>query len=116
MVKVVFTYHMFGSWEYGGVSGTYEFGFAAFASQPAPYTGPGQSSGIFQIGWRKIATQNLSNESLYDESAGWQHGASRGTMVAQTTADKFWVLIGSNLNEASWNESFGISDVEIWVK
>ena len=116
MVKVVFTYHMFDTWGYY-VGGEYEFGFAAFANQPAPYTGPGQSSGIFQIGWRKISTHNFFLfPAGYDDTAGWADGASRGTMVAQTTADKFWVLIGSNLNEASSNESFGISDVEIWVK
>jgi hypothetical protein len=43
MVEVVFTYHMFDDWD------SDDFGFAAFATQAAPYTGQaGQSNGIFQ--------------------------------------------------------------------
>jgi hypothetical protein len=37
-------------------------------------------------------------------------------MVAETTLDKFWVVFGSNLNEGTSNENFGVSNIEIWVK
>jgi hypothetical protein len=37
-------------------------------------------------------------------------------MVAQTSLDKFWIFFGSNLGEDSFNESFGISNIEIWVR
>jgi len=37
-------------------------------------------------------------------------------MVAQCTDDKFWVIFSSNLGGTVADESFGISDVQIWVK
>jgi hypothetical protein len=40
----------------------------------------------------------------------------RGSMVAQTSLDKFWIFFGSNLAEDTVNESFGISNIEIWVR
>lgn len=115
MVKVVFTYHMFDDWDTG------DFAFAAFATQAAPYTGQaGQSNGIFQIGWRKKS----SNNKLTLSGVGYTNFAPdqgvadkniRGSMVAHTTLDKFWIIVGSNLDNILW-ESFGLSNVEIWVK
>jgi hypothetical protein len=40
----------------------------------------------------------------------------REEMVAQCTDDKFWVIFSSNLGGTVADESFGISDVQIWVK
>jgi hypothetical protein len=40
----------------------------------------------------------------------------REEMVAQCTDDKFWVIFSSSLNGTVSDESFGISDVQIWVK
>jgi hypothetical protein len=37
-------------------------------------------------------------------------------MTAFYSANKFWVIIGSNLSEAADNESYGISNIEIWVR
>jgi hypothetical protein len=37
-------------------------------------------------------------------------------MTAFHSANKFWVIIGSNLNETVENESYGISNIEIWVR
>lgn len=119
MVKVVFTYHMLDSWDYYQVTpNQFEFAYAAFASQPAPYTGPGQSSGIFQIGWRKTGTPGFHQRVTvgYDDSGTGADAAIRGSMVAQTTADKFWIIFGSNLGGGFGDESLAISDIEIWVK
>lgn len=113
MVKVVFTYHMLDSWDFEDS----EFAFAAFATQSNPYTGPGQSDGKFQIGWRKFATRSFWGLTVgYDSGGSSSDAAIRGSMVAQTTADKFWIIFGSNLGGAPSDESFGISDIEIWVK
>jgi hypothetical protein len=95
-VKVVFTYHFYDSWDYRyGLE--YEFGFAAFATQNNPQAST--SNGNFQVGWRSIPQV-----------------CRRGSMVAETSESKFWVVFGSNLNESAANESFGISNVEVWVK
>lgn len=116
MVKVIFTYHMFDTWDLSS-GNNYEFGFAAFATRDNPYDGPGQSNGIFQIGWRKTATEAFYNLTVgYDSAGSSSDAAIRGSMVAQTTADKFWVIFGSNLNGSFADENYGISDIEIWVK
>lgn len=110
MVKVVFTCHMFDDWES-------EFAFAAFATQAAPYTGQlGQSNGIFQIGWRRDKNYFSPNGMGYAISPNEGDRNTRGSMVAHTTLDKFWIIVGSNLNDIPSNESFGLSNVEIWVK
>ncbi len=119
MVKVVFTYHFFDSWDYqNGVAN--EFAFGAFASQVNPYTAPGQSNGFFQIGWRKTAigamTAWLGNTGYTAFNPGTGDYNVRSSMVAQTSLDKFWIFFGSNLGEDSLNESFGISNIEIWVR
>jgi hypothetical protein len=37
-------------------------------------------------------------------------------MTAQHTSDDFWLLFGSSLDEGAFNESYGISNIEIWVQ
>jgi hypothetical protein len=37
-------------------------------------------------------------------------------MIAEGTLGRFWVVFGSNLNEGVTNESYAISNIEIWVK
>jgi len=37
-------------------------------------------------------------------------------MVAETTDNLIWIYFGSNLDSAITDESFGISNIEIWVK
>ena len=106
---------MFDEWEAG------DFAFAAFATQAAPYTGQGQSNGIFQLGWRKRAPQDQLKLSgvgytYINPSPGVADKNIRGSMVAHTALDKFWIIVGSNLTNIPDNESFGLSNVEIWVK
>ena len=119
MVKVVFTYHFFDSWDYqNGVAN--EFGYGAFASQVNPYTAPGQSNGFFQIGWRRPYVTGIpaaiGNANYTSFNPGTGEINTRNSMVAQTSLDKFWIFFGSNLGEDSFNESFGISNIEIWVR
>ena len=116
MVKVVFTYHFFDTWDDD------EFGFAAFGTKQNPYDGDGQISGILQVGWKNYAEKNFDN--LFSK-AGYFVGDvnlkssdynTMGEMVAQTNADKFWVIFGSNLGSPASDESYGISNVQIWVR
>lgn len=113
-VKVVFTYHFFDSWDYK--NGRDEFGFGAFS---VAGTTPNSTNGIFQVGWRAPGPTGEFNTHF--SGAGYNHinGADynlRASMIAETSLNKFWVIFGSNLNEATSNENFGVSNIEIWVK
>ena len=120
LVKVVFTYHFFDNWDAPN-----EFGFAGFGTRKAPFDGANQTSGNWQVGWRHF--EHWPNGMTYYENATKNAGYAnfnpgkadysiQGEMVAQFTDDKFWVIFGSNLNEAVTNESYGISNVQIWVR
>jgi hypothetical protein len=121
MVKVVFTYHFFDDWDYyKNVPDDTDFAYGAFATQANPYVSPGQSNGFFQIGWRRPAVTDFNN---YFGGIGYTTFASvagdhnvRASMAAQTSRDKFWIFFGSNLDQPANNESFGISNIEIWVR
>jgi hypothetical protein len=118
-VKVVFTYHFFDSWDYK--NGRDESAFGAFHLPGG--TVPSSTNGIFQIGWRapgpstdptdKFGTH--FSEAGYNDIVGSDFNL-RGSMIAEATLGKFWVVFGSNLNESVSNESYGISNIEIWVK
>ena len=113
-VKVVFTYHFFDSWDYK--NGRDEFAFGAFS---VAGTTPNNTNGIFQVGWR--APGPTGELSTHFSSAGYNNigGADynlRASMIAETSLNKFWVIFGSNLNEGTSNENFGVSNIEIWVK
>jgi len=102
LVKVVFTFHFFGTWDIS------EFGYGAFGSRNAPYDGGGQTSGVFQLGWYKTI-----------EYSGLFPGPNyniRAEMVAQMTDDSFWVIFGSNADSPSSDESYGISNIQVWVR
>ena len=121
MVRVVFTYHFFDDWDYYNyINIDREFAYGAFASQVNPYTTAGQSNGFFQVGWRRTAVSDFNNllggigyttftPSVSDSNI-------RASMVAQTSLDKFWIFFGSNLDQPPSGESFGISNIEIWVR
>ena len=115
MVKVVFTFHFFDTWD------TDEFGFAAFGTE-SPYDGPEQTTGKFQVGWRQYAQTNFS--TLFSNS-GYFKGSStlaasdyniQGEMVAQTDANNIRLYFGSNLDGNAADETYGISNVQIWVR
>ena len=113
-VKVVFTYHFFDSWDYKNDRD--EFAFGAFY---LPGTTPNATNGIFQVGWR--APGPTGELGSHFNSAGYNNiGGSdfnlTGSMIAEGTLGRFWVVFGSNLNEAVSNESYAISNIEIWVK
>lgn len=132
-VKVVFTYHFFDDWEYRNDRN--EFGFGAFYLPGG--TGVNSTNGIFQVGWRapgkeaKLASVSVGailvthsyGDALDDhfERIGFNpltgsDFSLRGSMIAEGTQGKFWVIFGSNLNEGVSNESYAISNIEIWVK
>lgn len=118
-VRVVFTYHFFDTWSFR------ETGWAAYASQLNPYTTPAQSNGYLQTGWvgehpaefdfggvgyvNYFATIGGVNNNIAD-------GNLRGEMIAQHTGNDFWLLFGSTLDQWAPDESYGISNIEIWVQ
>jgi hypothetical protein len=122
-VKVVFTYHFFDSWDYSlsiSSGSRHEIGYAAF-SNGASAT---ETGGQFQIGWRTAGATTSFDDffskagytDLTGSSAKWADHNVRGSMVADTTDNLIWIYFGSNLDSAISDESFGISNIEIWVK
>jgi hypothetical protein len=118
MIKVVFTYHFFDSWD----RNTWEHAFAGFATTNAPIAL--NQNGTFQVGWKTLRGENLINGAGYvafftpasgEEWYAFDNNV-REEMVAQCTDDQFWVIFSAYLNGASTDESFGISDIQIWVK
>jgi hypothetical protein len=113
-VKVVFTYHFFDSWDYK--NGRDEFAFAAFS---VAGTTPNNTNGIFQVGWRSPGPTGEFNTHFvsagYNNTVGADYNL-RASMMAETTLDKFWVVFGSNLDQGVSDESYAISNIEIWVK
>lgn len=122
-VKVVFTYHFFDSWDYALSSSSgsrHEFGFGAFSTGG----NASETGGQFQVGWRTSgATTEFGTffsqagyTDLTESSTKWADHNVRGYMVAETTDNLIWIYFGSNLDSAITDESFGISNIEIWVK
>ena len=117
MVKVVFTYHFLDSWDN-------ESAFAAFAFQENSYSGsPGQNDGKLHVAWYNQSPVSF-NEFAFSSDPGYfkcdptpyTDAAVQGEMSAFHSGDKFWLIIGSSLDESACNESYGISNVEIWVR
>ncbi|WP_282774600.1 hypothetical protein [Phaeodactylibacter xiamenensis] len=114
-VKVVFTYHFFETW--GGDRS--EFGYAAFATSPTP--AQGSDNGQFQIGWvhRRVDAVGFGGTGyvdLYPPNNTLADYNMRAEMMAQTDADTFWLIVSSNVDQSADDESYGISNVEIWVR
>jgi hypothetical protein len=115
MVKVVFTFHFFDTWDIS------EFGYGAFGTRKAPYDGGSQTSGVFHLGWYKTVEPTFSG---FFGAIGYANFTAapasdyniRAEMVAQMTDDSFWVIFGSNADSAASDESYGISNVQVWVR
>jgi len=115
LVKVIFTFHFFDSWD------AWEFGYGAFGNKIAPFDGANQTGGALQVGWYQTIENrfnNAFNQNGYYNS--FANSASdyniRGEMIAQMTDDTFWVLFGTNSDSAASDESYGISNIQIWVR
>jgi hypothetical protein len=122
-VKVVFTYHFFDSWDYAlstSSGSRHEFGYGAFSTGSSP----SEIDGKFQVGWRTSGVTSTFDSffskagytNLTGSSAKFSDHNIRGSMVAETTDNRILIYFGSNLNGPLTDESFGISNVEIWVK
>ena len=115
MVKVVFTFHFFDSWD------ALEFGYGAFGTRKTPSDGANQTSGVFQVGWYQTVEPRF-NAAFRSTGYGnfFTNSASdyniRAEMVAQMTDDNFWVIFGSDSDSAGADESYGISNIQIWVR
>jgi hypothetical protein len=115
MVKVVFTFHFFDSWDKP------EFGYGAFGTRKTPFDGANQTSGILQVGWYQTVVPPF-NAAFRSTGYGnfFTNAASdynvRAEMVAQMTDDTFWVLFGTDAESNANDESYGISNIQIWVR
>lgn len=116
MVKVVFTYYFLDSWDAD------ESGFAAFSSVETPSAS--ETAGNLQVSWYNQSPVIYSGDAfagdpgIYkgESSGSFTDVAVRGEMTAFHSGNTFWVIFGSNLNEVAPNESYGISNIEIWVR
>ena len=115
-IKVVFTYHFFDSCD-GEVA---DNGVAGFASQLNPYTSLGQSNGYFQIGWLEVQPVEFNfggaGYTNFYPNVDAADSNVRREMIAQHTGNDFWLLFTSSMQEPANDESFGISNIEIWVQ
>ena len=117
MIKVVFTYHFFDSWDKD------ETGWAAFSTSNNPYVADGRQDGNFYVAWYNQSPWSFS-EHVFNLDPGYFSGSSigytdagvHGEMIGYHTGNNFWLFFGSTLNEDANNESFGISNIEIWVR
>jgi len=104
-VKVKFTFLTFGTYDPGDVL------YGAFSTVVTPdYNSGGQA----WIGWNHVRT---GGEVLAYRNATDQHGYNmQGEMVIKNNSNMIWLILDSTMNEAANNESYGISNIEIWVK
>jgi hypothetical protein len=115
LVKVVFTFHFFDSWD------DKEFGYGAFGSRKTPFDGSNQTSGVLQLGWYQTVVPQF-NGAFKSTGYGnfFTNAASdynvRAEMVAQMSDDTFWVIFGTDSDSAGADESYGISNIQIWVR
>ncbi len=106
-VKVVFTYHFLDSWE-GNSQG--EYGYAGFSSVIAPV------GGQYIIGWNHHQDEGIGTNYWTGAISGFSDYNTRQEMVIKNSDDNLWIIVANNLNQDSFNESYAIDDIEIWVK
>jgi hypothetical protein len=112
LVKVVFTFHFFGSWDKS------EFGYGAFSTDKTQlrFIG-GRNDEDLQVGWYKtVGTQLIPAFTAPSLSPSIASYSVQAEMVAQTPYNRFWVIFGTNSDELATNESYGISNIQIWVR
>lgn len=115
MIKVVFTYHFLDSWDED------ETAWAAFASGQNPFVADGRQDGNFYVAWYnqspfKFSPDGLSADPGYFGSASGTDAGVQGEMTAWHSTNNFWLFFGSNLGSDANDESYGISNIEIWVR
>jgi hypothetical protein len=115
MIKVVFTYHFLDSWDED------ETAWAAFASGQNPFVADGRQNGNFYVAWYnqppfKFSQDGLSADPGYFGSASGTDAGVQGEMTAWHSTNNFWLFFGSNLGSDANDESYGISNIEIWVR
>jgi hypothetical protein len=115
MIKVVFTYHFLDSWDAD------ETGWAAFSNSQNPYVADGRQDGNFYVAWYnqsplKFSPDGFSRDPGYFGSASGTDAGVQGEMIAWHTTNNFWLFFGSTLDGDSNDESYGISNIEIWVR
>jgi hypothetical protein len=104
-VKVKFTFLTFGTYDPGDVL------YGAFSTVATPdYNSGGQA----WIGWNHVRT---GGEVIAFRNGTDGHGYNmRGEMEIKNSANTIWLILDSTMNEAASDESYGISNIEIWVK
>jgi hypothetical protein len=105
-VKVKFTVYFFNTVDPG------ESVYAALSSVATPNFSTGAGDAI--IGWNDIRS---GNEVFHfwgsADQGGWTR---RGEMEIKNAENQIWFILDSTMSEATTNENYGISNIEIWVK
>jgi hypothetical protein len=115
MIKVVFTYHFLDSWDAD------EGAYAAFATQQNPYVADGRQDGNFYVSWYnqsplKFSPDGFSSDPGYFGSSSGTDAGVQGEMTGWHTGNNFWLFFGSTLDQDANDESYAISNIEIWVR
>lgn len=107
-VKIIFKYYFTDDWDGAGAP---DLGFAGFATD-LNATNP-------VICWSSM-NQYYANGSptatSYTGTNTSSDAAIIGQMVANTSATSFYIFAGMKSDEATGNERFAISNVEVWVR
>jgi hypothetical protein len=86
--------------------------YAALSSVATPNFSTGAGDAI--IGWNDIRS---GNEVFHfwgsADQGGWTR---RGEMEIKNAENQIWFILDSTMSEATTNENYGISNIEIWVK
>lgn len=113
MIKVVFTYHFLDSWDED------ETAWAAFASGYDPKGGT--ISFYVHVAWHNQSPFKFSSDGFLAKPGYFGSGSAtdagvQGEMTASHTDNSFWLFFGSTLSGDANDESYGISNIEIWVR
>lgn len=106
-VKVIFTYHFLDSWE-GNTQG--ESGFAGFSTASTP------TAQTYMDCWLEREQEERGLNYWTGALQSYDDYNKRVEMVIANASDNLWIIIASSLNQDSFNESYAIDNVEIWVK
>ncbi len=112
-IKVVFTFHSFGDWETGTAP---EYGWGAFASHLDPFV-----TGRFVVSWVAYRPFDSGLGTGYVDFTNspfvnTDDANLTQEMTAQHISNEVWLMFGTNLNGPASSESYGISNIEIWVQ
>jgi hypothetical protein len=120
MIKVAFTYHFLDSWDADETQfREHTTAWAAFASFQHPYIY--NYKFYLHVGWYNQSPSKFSSAGFLPKPGYFGSGSAtdagvQGEMTASHMDNGFWLFFGSTLQKDSNDGSYGISNIEIWVR